>query len=201
MRRTASIWILVTALVAATGCTKEPTAEVEAARQAMEAARSAEAAQYAPDSWRAAEDAEAKLRVELQAQNERFALNRSYRDTLALAAETTAAAEQAAEDARNGKEQTKNDAAKLLEEAKALRKEVDELLAHAPEGKGSVADVAALRADAGATEDHLAGAERAHAAGDYREAKAKAEAAVSALNKVKAEIEAARHAATVPRQA
>jgi hypothetical protein len=77
-----------------------------------------------------------------------------------------------------------------------LREEVDDLLASAPRGKGSVADLATLEEDAGLGGDHLAEAERALAAGDYLEARAKAGVAIESLNKIKNEVQAAARSAT-----
>src|SRR5262245_59672517 len=77
------------------GCAKPPQADVDAAKAAVQQARSMEAADYAPDALRAAEDAQAQLDTELKAQEEKFALFRSYKKATELAATAKAAGEKA----------------------------------------------------------------------------------------------------------
>ncbi len=189
-----ALWLVLFALVAVTaaGCAKPPTAEIDAASEAMDAAQAAGAPDYAPDAWAKAQASEAELEAEITAQKDAFALSRSYEQTKNLAQATKSAAETAAAEARTGKETAKNEATQAIETAKALRLEVDQLLTTAPTGKGAVADLAALRADTGSTEESIRAAEAALAAGQYREARAKAEAAIQSLEAVKAEIESAK---------
>jgi len=185
--------LLLVSLVAA-GCARPPAAEIDAASAAMDAAQAAEAPTYAPDAWAQAQDTESQLETELAAQEQAFALSRSYAKTQSLAEALKDAADRAAADAVRGKEIAHSDATQALDEAKALQLEVQTLLEHAPQGKGTQADLAALRADTGTTEETLAAAEAALQAGQYMEARAKAEAAIQSLNQVKAELEAARQA-------
>jgi hypothetical protein len=193
MRKALTLLTLVL-VAAALGCAKPPQAEIDAASQAMDAAQAAGAPDYAPDAWAKAQASEAELEAELTAQKDAFALSRSYEKAKNLAEATKSQAESAATQAQTGKEQAKNDATQSIEQAKALRQEVDQLLATAPTGKGSVADLAALRADTGTTEESIRAAEAALAAGQYREAQAKAQAAIQSLEAVKAEIESAKQA-------
>jgi len=181
-------------LVVATGCAQVPTEEIAAADQAMEAASSSEAEVYAPDSWAVAEDARAQLDAEIEAQEQSFALSRSYDHARTLAADVKAAAEQAAGDAETMKEKVRVEVSGLIEQARASLQEVRTLLANAPQGKGTMADLAALEADARSTEDYLAEADRAYSDGNYMDAQAKAQAALTELDKVKAEIQGAQRA-------
>jgi hypothetical protein len=189
-----ALWLVLFALVAVTaaGCAKPPTVEIDAASEAMDAAQAAGAPDYAPEAWAKAQASEAELEAEITAQKDAFALSRSYEQTKNLAQATKSAAETAAAEALTGKETAKNEATQSIETAKALRQEVDQLLTTAPTGKGAVADLAALRADTGSTEESIRAAEAALAAGQYREARAKAEAAIQSLEAVKAEIESAK---------
>ena len=186
--------LLVLAIGVATGCAKVPTEEIAAADQAMQAAIVSEAEVYAPAAWTTAQDARAQLDTELKAQEESFALTRSYEHAKTLAADVKSAAEQAAADAETTKETVRVEVAGLIEEAKASLDDARAMLANAPQGKGTAADLAALEADARSTEDYLAEADREYQAGNYMEARAKAEAALVELDKVKAEIQGAQNA-------
>jgi len=194
MRGTLRMLPLVFGLVIALGCAKAPTQDIEAARQAMEGARSASAAEYAPEAWAGAEDAEARLQAELKIQEDSFALSRSYDNAKSLAAEVKAAAEKATAEAEAGRETARSEASSSMEQARTLLAEVQALVAKAPQGKGTVADVAALKADTGSTEGSLKEAQTAYDAGKYMEAKIKAQAAIEALEKIKAQIGAAQQA-------
>ncbi len=189
-----SLALLFLGSVFVAGCAKPPSEEIDAASAAMDAAQSAEAPVYAPESWAMAQEAEAQLEAELVAEEQAFALSRSYDKAKSLAEAAKAAADKAAADAVSGREVARSEATQTIEQAKALRLEVQTLLERAPQGKGTVADLAALRADTGSTEEMLRAAETALDGGQYVEARAKAEAAIQALDKVKAEIESARQA-------
>jgi hypothetical protein len=187
--RLSSICILV--LATAMGCAQPPKEQIDSASAAMDAAQSAGAAEYAPESWAAAQEAEAQLEAELAAQQQAFALSRSYDDARSMADDLKTAADRAAAEAAERKETARNDAARAIEDAKALHAEVQKLLETAPQGKGSVADLAALRADTGTTAETIAAAESELAAGRFLEALAKAQAATQSLQQVKQEIESA----------
>jgi len=194
MRRTVPMLSSVFALALLAGCAKEPTAEIAAARQAMDAARVAEAPDYAPEAWAEAEDAQMRLDAELDAQKNAFALYRSYDRATTLAVDAKAASERAATDADAGKATARDEARSAIERAKKLGDEVSRLVAEAPRGKGTVTDIAALRADSAGTDATVKDAEDALAAGRYKDAKSKAEAAVRSLESIRSQIEAATRA-------
>ena len=81
--------VLLVALVVV-GCAKPPQAEIDAAKNAVQAAVSAEAGDYAGESLQEAQDAVAQLEQELKAQEEKFALFRSYKKASELANERKA---------------------------------------------------------------------------------------------------------------
>jgi hypothetical protein len=187
-------WLLVALAVAATGCAQPPNAEIDAAQQAEDAARSAGAPDYARESWAKVQDARARLETELEAQKTAFVIGRSYASAKVMAADLKTAAEQATLDAEAGKEAARSEALQSIEQAKALSEEVRELVASAPSGKGSGADLAALQNDAGVTGASLEEAERAYGEGSYLHAKSKADAVYQQLSRIKEEITAANAA-------
>ena len=173
----------------AVGCAKPPQADIQAAKAAVDAARQAGADDYAKTSLKEAEDANAALDAELQAQEKKFALFRSYKQATTLAADVKAKAEKAATDATAGKEQAKNEATQLITEAKKMRDEANGLLANAPAGKGSKADIDAMKSDLQGVETQIAAADQAFNEGRYIEAKTKASAAKSAAETVKTAVQ------------
>ncbi|UCF18670.1 MAG: hypothetical protein JSU87_12060 [Gemmatimonadota bacterium] len=184
--------IIPLALALVTACAKPPQAEVDAARAALDSARTAEAAEYAPESLAAAEDALAALDAEIQAQQGRFFLIRSYGEAQTKAAAAREAAEKAAGDAATAREQVRVESEGLLAQASAQLTEASSLLAVAPTGKGTAADIAALKADLQAATSTIKEAEQAYSAGQYKEAQAKATAAIATIGTVKQAIESAR---------
>lgn len=191
MHRIRTTFVLVSALALA-GCASEPVEDVRAADSALEEARRLDAVTYAADEWQAASDARARLDAELAAQEDRFALFRSYGQARNLALETRTAAKNAEERAIQGKQQARDDASALLAQARDAHARAQQALETAPGGKGTRADLAALRADASAIETTLAEMQQAFDAEDYLTAKARAEAAVQAAEEVVRQIEEAK---------
>ena len=192
MRSSLRLVIGVATLGLVAGCASPPQQDIDAAKAAVEAARQQGAQEYAPDALKAAEDAYADLEAELNAQSEKFTLFRSYKVATAKATATKQAADEAQTAAQTGKELAKQEAAGALQQARTTLQETAAMLETAPRGKGSAADLAMLKADlegAGAT---LAEVDGLMAAERYGEAKAKVDAAMTAITGVKSQIEAAQ---------
>lgn len=167
------------------GCAEPPQAEIDAVKTALEAARTTGAGEYAPEALQQAEAAQAKLDAELQAQQEKFALMRSYDTATTLAAEAKAAAENAATTANANREAAKQESSALIAETATLIEETKALLASAPKGKGSAADLKALEGDIAAIEQSVVDTQAAYDAGNYLQAKSLAQAAKDGINRVK----------------
>ncbi len=176
MNRTVGL-LLVFGLAVLAGCASPPTEEIAASRAALESARAAEATDYAADSMSQAQDLMAQLDNELKVQEEKSRMFRSYDRVNELAAQVKQASEQAVSDAALGKQQARDEASALIAEVRATLEEVKTMLANAPRGKGSRADIVAMKADLAAVETGLAEIDTAFAAGKYADAIAKAEAA------------------------
>lgn len=110
--------VLALSMVAA-GCSMQPTAEIDAARQSLERA-TASAGEYAADSLKAAQDSGAALEAELTEQEARWI--KSYDRTRELAASTLAASEKAIADAEAGRVRAEAAAARAKAEADARAK-------------------------------------------------------------------------------
>ncbi|HKQ60125.1 MAG TPA: hypothetical protein VJS92_02500 [Candidatus Polarisedimenticolaceae bacterium] len=181
---------LVLGLVVVAGCAKPPQAEIDAAKKAVADAR-AEASEYASQAMSQAEDAVSQLDAELKAQEDKFALFRSYKKATELAATAKAAGERAASEAATAKEQAKNDATDAIGRARTTLSEVQALMAQAPTGKGTQADIEVLKSDLAGVETSINEADSSFQAGKYKDAKAKADAAVASAENVRSAINAA----------
>jgi len=175
-------------------CAKEPTEALTAARSAMDAAKTAQASDYAPAAYAAAETASAALDAELKAQSEKFSLTRSYTKASELAAAAKAAADKAAADAATGKEAMKAEATTQIAAVRAGIETTTKLLAKAPKGKGTAADIEAMKADIAGIQTSLGEMDAAMTAGKYKDAKVKADTAKASLDKIAADVQAAMSA-------
>jgi len=181
--------------VVASGCASPPKADVDAAKAAVEQSTAAGAGQYAPESMKAAQDAQAALDAELKAQQGKW-VGASYGKAKELAVATKAAADQATADAAAGKEKARADSTAAIDQAKTSLAQAQALLDRAPRGKGSAADIEAMKGDLATATTSIADAEAALGAGRFLEAKAKAESATTAATTVKTAVEGAMAAKT-----
>jgi hypothetical protein len=190
MRARSGIAVLVLGLaISVVGCGAPPTADIDAAKSAIAAAGTAGAGDYAAASLKSAEDAQAALDAELKAQEGKWF--KSYDKAKQLAADAKVAGEKAAADAAAGKEKAKADATQAIADAKAALTEAEALLAKAPKGKGSAADIAAMKTDLTTAGTTIADAEAALGNAKFLDAKAKAESAKGAATTVKTAVEEA----------
>jgi hypothetical protein len=193
MRKKLAVLPFIFVLVLMVGCSKPPQDSINGATASLEAARPL-ASDYAPDSLRAADDAKAALDAELKAQEAKFALFRSYKKTDELVNDLKAKADKAAADGNAGKEQAKNDATAAINEATTAVTDAKAALDKAPRGKGTQADLEAMKSDLAAAESTINDANTAMASENYKDAKAKADAAKASAASVVSQIQAAADA-------
>jgi hypothetical protein len=191
MKATRIGWIAALGLVLA-ACSHMPTVDVDAAKHALDEARNAQAAEYAPQAWTAAQDADAKLEAELDAQSQRWSALRSYTVARQLAVDTKTAADRSRDEAVAGKDKAKDEASTLMAQAREESSRANAAVGSAPRGKGTEADLASLKTDATSIDTTLQEMQRAFDAGDYINAKVKAQAAIDAAKNIEAEIEQAK---------
>jgi hypothetical protein len=190
MSRKYGLWVLFLALViSVAGCASPPKAEVDGAKTAVDKAATDGADQYAPESLKAAQDAQAALDTEMKAQEGKWMA--SYTKATELATAAKAAGEKASADAVAGKEKAKTDATAAIDEAKTMVADAEALLAKAPKGKGSAADIEAMKTDLATATTAITDAESAVGTGRFIDAKAKAESAKAAATTVKTAVETA----------
>lgn len=191
MRKLMYLFGIVLLVASVNGCAKPPQADIDVAKQVLDAARSADAGTYAQASLRAAEDALAQLDTELKAQEEKFALFRSYKKATELATAAKAAGEKASTDAAAGKEAKKNEAQAAITDVKTMLDETRAMVDKAPTGKGTQTDIAALKADLDGAMAAITEAETAFGSEKYMDAIARVEGAKSTIGNVKSSIEQA----------
>ncbi len=156
-------------------CAEKPIQGTDSALQALQAAKQAGAEEYAPESLRVAEDEYQKAQEEIAAQDEAFMLTRNYEVANAILVKVVADAEKAKTESIASKQLAKTKAEGAVVLAKTSLEEARNQLAHAPTGKGTQADLQALRGDLQAAETTLAEIDAIMTAEDYIGVRAKAE--------------------------
>ena len=190
--RVSSLLVALAVAVVVTGCSKAPEAELAASEQAMSNAQMAEAEAYAPASYRQALDSLNAAKVEIQNQDSKFALFRGYGRSKEILVAAKGLADKAVTDAQAAKEQVRLEDANLMTNIDGLLITTREALAKAPRGKGTKADLDLIAADLASVETAYQAAVVDFNAGKYLAAKPKLEAAVNQLNRINADIEAAK---------
>ena len=156
-------------------CAEKPIQGTDSALQALQAAKQAGAEKYAPESLRVAEDEYQKAQEEIAAQDDTFVMTRNYDAANAILVKVVADAEKAKTEAIASKQMVKTEAEGAVVLAKTSLEEAKNQLAQAPTGKGTQADLQALRGDLQAAETTLAEIDAIMAMEDFIGVKAKAE--------------------------
>lgn len=195
---TLAVWsvVLVLLVLALASCAKPPEAEIAAAEIDLDGARDAEAPVYAPKEFRAAEDSLAAARSEIDRQNAKFALFRSYGDAKKLAASAGSAARTAAEAGAENKELVRADAEKTLAEVEQLiadlREKLDSRLGkRLARAKGQRQAIAQIRTEIDSSEAALENVRQAQAEGRFADAARIAREAKSRMKSLDDEVGAA----------
>jgi hypothetical protein len=173
------------------GCSKSPVKEIEGSKAALESARNAEAELYAPELYKEAMDSLNTANVELQNQDSKFSLFRSYDRSKELLAAAEKLSLQAQTDAEAEKERIRALDSTMMAEIGSMVAQTREALAKAPKAKGSRADIKVLQADLEAAAASMTEISGDYNAGHYKVAEAKLEAIKNQVSTVKAQIDAA----------
>ena len=180
--RTGTLAILCGTLV--WGCAEKPVQVTDQALQAIQAAKEAGAMDYAPEDLRVAEDEYQKAQEEISAQDNAFVLTRNYDNAKSILTKVVTDAEQAKAKAVTNKQQAKADAEAAVALAKSTLEEAKAMLANAPKGKGTQADLQALQGDLQAADTTLAEIDPILAKEDFLGVKAKAESVLTLATRV-----------------
>jgi len=172
-----------------TGCAKAPDAELTAARASVAAAASAGADIYAPSELGKVKGDLSAVEKEIATQNEKFFKNFDAAKQMISKADADAKAVAALVPER--KKAAMDEAVAAEGAAKAALENAQALLAKAPKGKGTRADIEAFKADLAGVEQALPEVADMIAAEKYFGARDKANALAAKANDVSAQVEAA----------
>ena len=179
------------ALVASlTACAKAPTEEINATKASVDAAVAEGAQQYTPEDYKMVTDGLAAANAEIKVQEEKFFKN--FDKAKQMLAKTKADAEALKGKVAQRKEELKQAAIATLAQATASLTEAKDLLAKAPKGKGSKADIEAMQTDLAGVEAMLPEVQPMIDSGDFIGANEKANAILARVTAIIDEVKAAQ---------
>lgn len=174
MKKSTSIFLVfVMASFLLIGCGKQPTEDINASKAAVDAVIAEGAEKYAPEDAKMLNDELTAALDEIKIQDGKMMKN--YSKGQEMLAKVKADAEALKTSLPMKKEEAKNNALAAQEATKTAIEDAKKLLAKAPKGKGSRADIEAMKADVRGLEDSLAEVQAAIDAEDYAAATEKAE--------------------------
>jgi competence protein ComGC len=188
-------WVLFSVLglsVLLSGCSSAPTAEITATTDALKSIETPDVTTYAPESLKAAQEELNKALAEVKVQDEKFALTRDYKPSLAALKSTKDLVEKAQKEAQSNKAKAKADAELAVADLPIKISEAYDLLAKAPKGKDTKADLEAMQNDMKLAEAAAAEANSALIAEKYIDALAKANMAKEKSSSVIEQVQNAR---------
>jgi hypothetical protein len=170
-----SLTLVLAMLVVLTSCAKQPTQEMGDSKAAIDAVIADGGEKYANDEVKALNDDLTMAMDEVKVQDGKFFKNYDKAKEMLAKVKSNAEALQAEIPAR--KEKAMNDATAALDAAKAAVSNANMMLAKAPKGKGTKADIEAMRADVAGIEAALTEAQGMIDSEDYLGATDKANGA------------------------
>ncbi|MDQ7786518.1 MAG: hypothetical protein RDU01_02835 [Thermodesulfovibrionales bacterium] len=176
----------VLAVLLVAGCAKQPTEDIKAAQVSVDAVVAEGAQKYAPEDAKLITEAMNAAMEEIKVQDGKTMKN--YGKAKEMLAKVKTDAETLKSNLPMKKEQAKNTALATQETAKTAVQEAKILLAKAPKGKGSKADIEALKADVKGLEDSLAEVQAAMDGEDYGAAIEKANSIKEKAGEVSAQV-------------
>ncbi len=172
--RAISLFVAVAVLA---GCDDPPTAELDAAKQALDAARDVEAEQFAANEYAAAQRAYSEAEATTNAEAERFFLFKDFEQARAQIADAKTKAMRAETSAQAEKTRQRESAQAVIVAARDAVTAAYTSLEEAPSGKGTEADIEELRAELSSAEADLDAAEAALDSDNFSGAESLAESA------------------------
>ena len=182
--------IALACLALAYGCGGEPPlGEMDAANQALQDARSAGAEKFASNQLNSAQQANDDAKSQLTTESDK--LFKDFEPVKAAIADAKTKADRAKNDAMEAKSTAKSAADAVIGDAAAVVQQAQSALDNAPAGKGTEADIEALRTELGTADADLSAARAAVASEDFSGAEAKAAAAKQKAEEVAGGVEMA----------
>jgi DNA repair exonuclease SbcCD ATPase subunit len=185
---TKSLILVLAVAVVLVGC-KQPTAQIDAAKAAIDDVLKGGADKYAPEELKTVQADLSKAMDEIAGQDKKFFKKFGTAKEMLVKVKADAESLKAALPAKI--EAVKNEAVKLQGELQTAINEVKEMLKKAPKGKGTDKDLAALKGDLAGAETEFAGIQKALDGQDYIGALNTAKSIQAKVTGVKDQIQAA----------
>ncbi len=190
MRRVAKFAVLVAVgMLAVAGCSSPPAQEMDAAKASIQGAVTAGAEKYAPEDLKKLNSQLAAANDEIKAQEGKWF--KSYDKAKEMFAKAKADADALKPALATKKDEAKKNAEAAVGAAKAAIEEANALLAKAPAGKDSRAELEAMKADVKGLGDGLAEVDKLMASEDFNPAADKAKAIGEKAGAVSAQVKQA----------
>jgi hypothetical protein len=173
-------------------CASAPKEEIAATQAAIQSASIDDVRTYAAESLKDAEDTMAKATAEVQAQDEKFALSRDYKQASELLKQAKEKAAKAVTDAQANKAKAKSDAEALIASLTSLLADAKKTLATAPKGKDTKAELEAMQGDLKTAEEAATAATQAMSQEKFKDALAQANTAKSKADGIIEQVTAAK---------
>ena len=177
-----SLTLVLAMLVVLTSCAKQPTQEMNDSKAGIDAVIADGGEKYAKEEVKALNDELTAANDEIKVQDGKFFKN--YDKAKEILAKVKASADALKAEIPARKEKAKNDAIAALDAAKIAVSDANALLAKAPKGKGTKADIEAMRADVAGIEAALTEAQGMIDSEDYVGAADKANGAKAKATEV-----------------
>jgi len=174
MKRVRLVVLGLLVLAFLVGCAQKPQKEIDDATAAVKAVVSEGLGKYSSEDEKKLNDAMAAAMQEIKVQEGKTF--KSYEKTKQLLADAKKMADEQKATLPAKKEKAKQDAVAAMDAAKASLADAKKILAQAPKGKGTAADIEALRGDVKGAEDMLAEVQGLIDKEDYAGAMTKANA-------------------------
>ena len=153
MKKIAVVLLGLALTVSLVACAKAPTEELNATKGAIDAAVAEGAEKYTPNDLKVVTDQVAAANEEIKVQEAKFFKN--FDKAKEMLAKAKADAEALKGKVVTVKEEMKNQSIALLAEATTAVTDAKAILDTAPRGKGSAADIEAMKADVAGLEEAL----------------------------------------------
>ena len=197
MKKMSVLLLALTLTAGVTACSKPPAEEIAAVKTAVDAVVAEGAEKYAPEEYKALQDAMTAAMEEVKAQEGKM-FGGKYDKAKELLAQVQTSAATVKETAVAAREAMATEVVTVKEAAVAGVAGLQSLVAAAPVGKGSEADLEAIRADVAGLETSLQEIQPLIDAGDFAGAKEKADAIQAKVAEITAEIQTAQSMVPAP---
>ncbi|MBI5099785.1 MAG: DUF4398 domain-containing protein [Nitrospirae bacterium] len=184
-----SLTVVMAMLVVLTSCAKQPTQEMNDSKASIDAVLAEGGEKYAKEEVKSLNDQLTAAMDEVKVQDGKFFKN--YDKAKEILAKVKSSADTLKAEIPARKEKAKNDAIAALDAAKTAVSDAKALLGKAPKGKGTKADIEAMRADVAGLEAALTEAQGLIDSEDYLAATDKANGAKDKAAEVAGQITAA----------